>query len=680
MIGAPSWGVHFPYYSIALVAEVARSSGWEADIRDLNVEFYNHIPDVDKRFWDFINLRAWTSDDFAFGFFDRYEDFFSEIITKLLAENDYSLVGFSVNDWTRAFSLKLTKMIKEIDPDMPVLFGGVSCYPREFGTKLLEEPLGAPDVILMGESEVEFPKYLRQFAETDDFRCAVPGFAYRSPAGEIVENGIPELPKLRDVDIVTTFESFDLSQYGSPGDFPSHISRGCIYKCRFCSEFVNKRLYRARPGELIYEEVSRNVRTMKHLKEVPHVYFVDSLMNGKIREMERFCDLIIENGVKITWGGQIHFREEMTRELLEKMQASGCREFLWGFESGSQRVIDLMLKRYDMNVAKRILRDCFELEMISNLPVMIGFPGELQEDVLKTISFIFEFRQHANFFLPGTMELLSNSPIGSDPEQYGLDEFSPHEWTTADGANTPEIRDFRRFFVANVVNCTRFLMYERFSELNFADRALLNEASLFLTALKEAFGPEFAENQHLSKIRWDLQEFLEGGKNASDPERFNTEAFKLLLAENVLDVLYQAEGENVSNDISGEIDVRRSGESALGWIDEVNGHKVTGSADKVVVGGRELVISGWAGVPVENLPGDAVFVNVGDKTFKARYGFPRSDVKRLVNDNLYFVGFRSVVPADLVGQHSGPVTVEVRSQSTGQSYVIANSGFELGIQ
>ncbi len=279
VIGAPSWGVAFPYYSIAVVAEVARAAGWNADVRDLNIEFYNHSPAEERKYWEVVHLGDWRNDGFTFKLFDRYSEFFSDIVAKIIAEKDYSLIAFSVNDWTRGFCLKVSQMIKVAAPNVPVLFGGVSCYPREFGTKLLLEPIGAPDVILMGEAEVEFPKYLRAFEKTGDFRCDVPGFAYLTPDGSIVENGIPELPKLRDVDIVTTFEGFDLLQYGSPGDFPSHISRGCIYKCRFCSEFVNKRLYRTRFGEQIYEEVSQNARALSYLKEVPHVYFVDSLIN-----------------------------------------------------------------------------------------------------------------------------------------------------------------------------------------------------------------------------------------------------------------------------------------------------------------------------------------------------------------------------------------------------------------
>ena len=614
----------------------------------------------------------WKQDDFAFDFFNRYESFFSGIVEDILAEEDYSLIAFSVNDWTRGFTLKISQMLKARAPDKVILFGGVSCYPREFGTKLLQEPIGAPDVILMGEAEIEFPKFLEHFNRTGDFRCGIPGFAYLSPGGEIVENGIPALPKLGDVDFITTFESFDLSQYRSPGDFPSHISRGCIYKCRFCSEFVNKRLYRARPGERIYAEVSQNARALSHLKAVPHVYFVDSLMNGKIRELERFCDLIIEDGIKITWGGQIHFREEMTWELLEKMQASGCREFLWGFESGSQRVIDLMMKRYDLKVAKRILRDCSALEMTSNLPVMIGFPGEQPDDILQTILFVFEFRKYVTFFLPGTMEVLSNSPIGFDPEQYGLDEVSPHQWTTADGANTPEIRTFRRFFVANAVSCTRYLMIDGFLKLDFAQRAMANEVGMFLTALQARFAAEISQNAFLSQTLRELRAVFEGDTEAPVPARLSDQDFKLKLAENVLDLLYRIE--NVSSDSSAPKKMKRAAQPALGWIDEINGQKLGFDDSEVIVNEHELVITGWAGVPNKNEPGDAVFVTVGNNTVEARYGFPRSDVKRLIDDRLYFVGFRAVLPASAIRDQSVSVTAEVRSRSAKRAFVVSNSG------
>jgi len=362
------------------------------------------------------------------------------------------------------------------------------------------------------------------------------------------------------------------------------------------------------------------------------------------------------------------------------MRLSGCREFLWGFESGSQRVVDLMMKRYDLNVAKRILRDCSELEMISNLPVMIGFPGELPDDVVQTIVFVFENRKYANFFLPGTMKVLSNSPIGSDPANYGLDDVSPRQWTTSDGVNTPEIRFFRRFFVANVVNCTRYLMFDEFLALNFTDRAILNEAHMFLSAIRDRFEDCFAESPHLSRMRWALQEFLEETDGSTLSGRFDTNEFKLDFTENVLDLLYKVEGENVSSDISAQLRIERERQTALGWIDDVNGHKLAQGESEVTVHDRELVISGWAGVPDENAPGDAVYVTIGESIYEARYGFPRSDVKKLVNNSLYFVGFKIVLPTDAVKTNSGAITIEVRSRATGRSYVLPNSGFEIRVQ
>lgn len=43
IIGAPSWGQNHPFYSIAVVAQVARNCGWKAVPLELNVEFYNMV-------------------------------------------------------------------------------------------------------------------------------------------------------------------------------------------------------------------------------------------------------------------------------------------------------------------------------------------------------------------------------------------------------------------------------------------------------------------------------------------------------------------------------------------------------------------------------------------------------------------------------------------------------------
>jgi hypothetical protein len=118
--------------------------------------------------------------------------------------------------------------------------------------------------------------------------------------------------------------------------------------------------------------------------------FNDSLFNGHIRVLETLCDLIIADGMRISWGGQGVIRAEMSPRLLAKLRRAGCGFVTYGFESASQRVLDLMKKNVDMSVAARVVRDTHAAGIGQKLNLMFGFPGETEADFRSTLDFLTE--------------------------------------------------------------------------------------------------------------------------------------------------------------------------------------------------------------------------------------------------------------------------------------------------
>ena len=85
---------------------------------------------------------------------------------------------------------------------------------------------------------------------------------------------------------------------------PMQTSRGCTFKCSFCSE---TRLYRTKNNEKIVDE-------MKGLTEqtgINNFWFTDSLINGSMKNFKLLVEKLeteMDNGTipKMYWGG--HFR------------------------------------------------------------------------------------------------------------------------------------------------------------------------------------------------------------------------------------------------------------------------------------------------------------------------------------------------------------------------------------
>jgi len=133
------------------------------------------------------------------------------------------------------------------------------------------------------------------------------------------------------------------------------------------------------------------------------------------------------------------------------MKASGCKHVIFGIESGSQRIVDLMRKHYQIEDADRTIRWMHEAGITATCNFMFGFPGETDADFQETLGFL---KRNAGFlgrvypsrtycgieefsYLYGHLEEFGIKP---DPGNYLF-------WESADGTNTyPErLRRCREF-------------------------------------------------------------------------------------------------------------------------------------------------------------------------------------------------------------------------------------------
>ncbi len=77
--------------------------------------------------------------------------------------------------------------------------------------------------------------------------------------------------------------------------------------------------------------------------------------------------------------------DRMNEDVILKLKASGCFRVWIGAESGSQKIIDLM----DRRVEVQQVRDMIKLARYHGLQagtfIMVGYPGETKEDIYETI-------------------------------------------------------------------------------------------------------------------------------------------------------------------------------------------------------------------------------------------------------------------------------------------------------
>ncbi len=156
--------------------------------------------------------------------------------------------------------------------------------------------------------------------------------------------------------------------------------RGCPYTCKWCSTAVYGQSYRRRSPKLVAEE-------LKYLKEVYNpdtVWFVDDVFSVSHKWLEQFAEEINKIDAKIPFEC-ITRADRMNEDVVDWLKKAGCFRIWIGAESGSQKVVDLMDRRVDVNQVREMIQLTRKKNMEAGTFIMLGYPGEDEEDIKETV-------------------------------------------------------------------------------------------------------------------------------------------------------------------------------------------------------------------------------------------------------------------------------------------------------
>ncbi|QBZ96852.1 B12-binding domain-containing radical SAM protein [Flavobacterium sangjuense] len=159
--------------------------------------------------------------------------------------------------------------------------------------------------------------------------------------------------------------------------------RGCPYTCKWCSTAVYGQSYRRRPANQVAEE-------MKMLKEQYNpdaLWFVDDVFTVSHKWLIAFRDEVLKQDAVIPFEC-ITRAERLNEEILQLLKDIGCFRIWIGAESGSQTIIDAMDRRVDVNQVKKIIQDTNAMGIETGTFIMLGYPGETEEDITETIQYL----------------------------------------------------------------------------------------------------------------------------------------------------------------------------------------------------------------------------------------------------------------------------------------------------
>jgi radical SAM superfamily enzyme YgiQ (UPF0313 family) len=163
---------------------------------------------------------------------------------------------------------------------------------------------------------------------------------------------------------------------------PFQSRRGCPMDCSYCSTAtIEGRTIRKHDPKKVVETISKYTEA-----GLDHFFFVDNTFNLPSVYANTLCEQLISSKLKITWRC-ILYPWKVDDVLVEKMAMAGCREVSLGFESGSEKILVNMNKKYLPTDVRQISERLKKFGIGRMGFLLFGSPGETKETANESLEF-----------------------------------------------------------------------------------------------------------------------------------------------------------------------------------------------------------------------------------------------------------------------------------------------------
>ncbi|HEY7129471.1 MAG TPA: RiPP maturation radical SAM C-methyltransferase [Nitrospira sp.] len=336
----------------------------------------------------------------------------------------YKLVGFTSTFDQNVASLTMAKLIKDLYPEVTIVFGGAN-FDGDMG---LEYFRAFPfiDHVVVGEGEVAFPALARRILEGKSNE-SIPGVAFRqdgqvrltpNPAlfTEFARTGPPDYDDYYHL----------LAELGDTAQGLDRIllyegSRGCWWgekhHCTFCGLNAQSMKFRAKSPD----QVAREMTYLSHRYDTARFRLVDNIIDMKYIDQlfgqfaAEHCDLDVF----------IETKSNLHKSQIKTLALGGVKCMQPGLESLSA----VQLKAMDKGVTPMqnivCLKWSYYYRIRVSWNVLLGFPGETNEDYLRQIDLIPSLLHLQPPEATGKFWLERFSPYYARPREYGVRMTGP---------------------------------------------------------------------------------------------------------------------------------------------------------------------------------------------------------------------------------------------------------------
>jgi len=313
-------------------------------------------------------------------------------LENILSQEEFDFVGISGIITSFDYQDKVAKLTKKYQPNAIIASGGG--LVTSIGYDLLKL-IPEIDTGFMGEGEIPLSQFLDNVESKNDLVNTNTQNVLTSQIGEIPFEKNLVINNLDDVPF-PDFTGANFELYTKNPVFPltpnlrdskrrgsTIISRGCPFSCDYCSNVLSRRKLRRRSIDNLFEEIG--ILTKKY--GVDYIFFNDETFPTNEGFLDKFLERYHKEAYNFRWSISTR-TDRVNPEVLKKLADGNCDFIYYGFESGSQKILDAMKKRNTIENNLQAFLNTVDAGIYCAPNLIVGYDNETESTIKQTYKFV----------------------------------------------------------------------------------------------------------------------------------------------------------------------------------------------------------------------------------------------------------------------------------------------------
>lgn len=360
------------------------------------------------------------------------------------------VVGLYCNLMTKQNVLKMIPICRQAGAT--VLLGGPE--PISYVTEYLQ---AGAHIVVAGEGELTLEELIPHLARHGKEKLdEIAGIAFLDEGGNVVRTA--PRPQIQDLDAQPwpDREAIPMRRYLDTWREHHGLSsvslitaRGCPYTCTWCSHTVFGHTHRRRSPQDVAEEVA----WIKETYDPDQLWYADDVFTIAHRWFLQFAGELRKRNLRIPFEC-ISRADRLNEEIIDTLADIGCYRLWIGSESGSQRILDAMKRKAQVEDVQAKTQMLQERGIEVGMFIMLGYEGEKVSDIEATVDHL--KKASPDVFLTTVAYPIKGTPYYDDVADRITSDLSWKQRTDRDlsvsGRHSSRFYDHATRWMVNEVN------------------------------------------------------------------------------------------------------------------------------------------------------------------------------------------------------------------------------------